>query len=425
MANMDVKAFSKKIMPKMNKIQKSKVVNGIMGGMMGAMPVTMLGAFASLFLNLPIAAWKSFIASTGIATALNISIVFSTNFLAVIFVFTIAGSYAKQYKEDGIIPGILAAVCFFIMTPFTTGKGAYGPSYSLSFDWLGATGIFSAIIIALITTRIYVYIKQKGWTIKMPASVPPIVSNSFSALIPGFAVMILALIVSTIFKETSFKSIHAFIYGFIQTPLQGFGGNIVSITVLLMFAQILWWFGVHGSMVVLSIIMPIMMAMDAAQLTAYSAGKPLPNITGFAFINTYTVSGGMIGFAILMLFAKSKQYKTLGKLSALPSFFGITEPLVFGTPMVFNIRFAIPFIVMNVITPIIAYALTVIGIVPRLAGIGTAAGTPVLLSGLMQGSWRIAALQFIFIILSVVVWYPFFKKADREAYEIEQKAETK
>lgn len=421
MSKFDSQALSKKIAPTLNKIQKSKLANGISGGMMVAMPVTLFGAFASLFLNLPITAWKSFIAVTGIAYALNVAIVFSTNFLAVIFGVTIAGSYAKQYKEEALVPALLALVCFFIVTPFTTNKGVT----TITMQWLGAPGIFSAIIISLVSTRIYVYIKQKGFTIKMPASVPPVVSSSFSSLIPGFATLIVFLIVSAVFAATPFKTMHQFIYTFVQTPLQGVGGNIVSIVIVWTFAQVLWFFGIHGTLVIYSVMLPILTAMDAAQLTAYSAGQALPNITGRAFISTYTMSGSAIGFALLMLFAsKSKQYKTLGKLSAVPALFGISEPLVFGTPLVFNFKFAIPFIFMNGINITIAYILTYIGIVPRVAGMAPMSGMPIIFSGLMEGSWKIAVLQVALVCLSTIVWYPFFRKADREAYEIEQKAEV-
>ncbi len=116
MANFDAKAISKKIAPVLNKVQKSKLANGITGGMMIALPVTLFGSFASLFQNLPIPAWKAFLASSGIAGLLNTGILFTTNFLAVVFVLTIAGSYAKQYKEDSIIASLLSAVCFFIIT---------------------------------------------------------------------------------------------------------------------------------------------------------------------------------------------------------------------------------------------------------------------------------------------------------------------
>ena len=421
MSKLNANDISKKIAPFLNKIQKSKLANGVSGGMMVAMPITLLGAFASLFLNLQIPAWKSFIAFSGIAHALNVAILFSTNFLAVVFVVTIAGSYAKQYKEDPMVPSLIALVCFFIVTPFTTNNRVT----TITMQWLGATGIFSAIIIGLVSTRIYIYIKRKGFTIKMPASVPPVVASSFSSLIPGFAAIIVFLIVSTVFSATHFETMHQFIYTFIQTPLQGVGGNIVSIIILWTFAQLLWFFGIHGTMVIYSVVLPIFTAMDAMQLSAYAAGQALPNITGRAFVSTYTVSGSAIGFAILMLFvAKSKQYKTLGKITTLPAIFGISEPLVFGTPLVFNFKFFIPFVFLNGINLTIAYVLTVIGIVPRVAGISPMSGMPIIFSGLMEGSWKIAVLQVALVLLSMLVWYPFFKKADNEAYKTEQKAEA-
>ncbi len=425
MANFDAKAISKKVAPVLNKVQKSKLANGITGGMMIALPVTLFGSFASLFQNLPIPAWKAFLASSGIAGLLNTGILFTTNFLAVVFVLTISGSYAKQYKEDSIIASLLSAVCFFIITPTAVNKVNEVNVTSIPVEWLGAKGIFSAIIISIVATRLYVYIKQAGWTIKMPSSVPPVVSSSFSSLIPGLLVITLFLAVAGGFAATPFKTMHGFIYSFVQTPLQGVGGNIISIIILWTFSQILWWFGIHGTLVIYSVVLPIFTAMDAAQLAAYAAGEPLPYITGRAFISTYTMSASAIGFALLMLFfAKSKQYKTLGKLSAVPSLFGISEPLVFGTPMVFNVRFAVPFLFMNAISLTIAYSLTAIGLVPRVAGMTPMSGMPIIFTGLMEGSWKIAVLQVVLVLLQMVVWYPFFKKADKEAHEIEMKAEA-
>lgn len=418
MLKSDAKSISKKLAPTLNKIQKSKIANGISGGMMAAMPVTLFGAFSALFLNLQIPVWKEFIAATGIANALNVGITFSTNFLAVLFVLTIASSYAKQYKEDGAVPALLALVCFFIVTPFTTENRVT----TINMQWLGATGIFSAMIISLVSTRIYIYIKQKGFTIKMPSTVPPVVSNSFSSLIPGFISIIVFLIVSAVFSTTSFGTMHQFIYSFVQTPLQGVGGNIVSIVILWTFAQILWFFGIHGTLVIYSVMMPILSAMDAAQVSAFAAGEVLPNITGRAFISTYSMSGSAIGFTLLMFFAaKSKQYKTLGKLTTIPALFGISEPLVFGTPLVFNFKFFVPFVFMNGVSLTIAYFLTYIGIIPRVSGIAPISGTPIVFTGLMGGSWKIAALQVVLVLVSIVVWYPFFKKADKEACELELK----
>ncbi len=421
MSKLDVKDITDKIFPILNKIQESKLANGISGGMMVAMPILLLGAFASLFLNLPIPTWKDFLSNTGTANVLKLAVLFSTNFLAVVFAVTIGGNYAKQYEEDGIVPALIALICFFIVTPFViTDKGVP----TIPMQWLGATGIFSSIIISLVSTRLYIYLKQKGFTIKMPESVPPVVSSGFSSLLPGFASIIVFLIVSAVFAVTPFQSMHQFIYTFLQTPLQNVGGNIVSIVIIWTFAQILWFIGIHGTMVIYSVILPIFTAMDAAQLAAYSAGQALPNITGRSFISTYTMSASAIGFTLLMFFAaKSKQYKTLGKLTTIPALFGISEPLVFGTPLVFNFKFAIPFIFMNGINLIIAYVLTYVGIVPRVAGVTPVSGMPIIFSGLMEGSWKIAVLQVVLVGLQVIVWYPFFRRADRKAYQLEQNGE--
>ncbi|MNN56225.1 Lichenan permease IIC component [compost metagenome] len=71
----------------------------------------------------------------------------------------------------------------------------------------------------------------------------------------------------------------------------------------------------------------------------------------------------------------------------------------------------------------IAIILTALGIVPKLRGIGTPLGTPLIVSGFIEGGWRVALLQGLLIILSFVIFYPFFKKADNEAYEQEVSAE--
>lgn len=219
---------------------------------------------------------------------------------------------------------------------------------------------------------------------------------------------------------------HQFIYTFLQIPLQGMGGNIVSIILLWTLAQLLWFVGIHGTMVIYSVVLPIFTAMDAMQLAAYSAGESLPNITGRAFVSTYTMSGSAIGLTLLMLFfARSQQYKTLGKLTTVPALFGISEPLVFGTPMVFNFRFAIPFIFMNAISLVIAYGATYIGLVPRVAGITPITGVPIILSGIMEGSWKIAVLQVVLVAVQLIIWYPFFKKADRASYRLEKEGTGK
>lgn len=406
----------KKVQPVVNKISNNRYLKAMMGGMMVAMPATIIGAAATLIKSLPIKPYQSFITAHGIDKILQLPVTFTTNIIALIFLVCIAYSLAESFEVKGIGVSVIALVSFLLVTPIQAAKNAWGQDTAvLPMDWLGSAGIFSAMLIAFVTARLYVYIVNKGWTIKMPEAVPPFIKESFASLIPGVIIASIFLVISAIFANTPFKCVHALIYGLLQLPLQHIGGSFGALIIVAIVSQVLWLFGIHGSMVTLSVMMPIWMALDTAQLSAYSAGKPLPNILGMNFFMIYTFGGTALGLAILMLRAKSERFKTLGRLSIVPAIFGITEPIIFGTPLIMNPIFAIPFVFGNVISLILAYVATLSGIIPRLTGIGAPTGTPIVLQGLIAGDWRNAVFQLVLVVIWVGLWYPFFKMADNRA----------
>ncbi|MBO0452854.1 PTS sugar transporter subunit IIC [Enterococcus sp. MJM16] len=115
-----------------------------------------------------------------------------------------------------------------------------------------------------------------------------------------------------------------------------------------------------------------------------------------------------------------KQYKTIGKLGIIPSLCGINEPIMFGVPVVLNPHFVIPLIVTPTITFFLGYLLTLVGILPRLTGIGAPLGTPIIIQGFMIGGWKIALYQVVATVISYFMYLPFFKQADKEAASEEQ-----
>jgi PTS system cellobiose-specific IIC component len=262
-----------------------------------------------------------------------------------------------------------------------------------------------------------------GIVIKVPDSVPEFVAKSFSSLIPGIVILTVFSIISAVFSVTSYGSIHVLIYTFLQAPLTSLGSGVGSIIIVAVLSQLLWFLGLHGHAVTLGVVAPIWAAMDAQQLAAFSAGQPLPNITGMAFFWTY-LAGNLLPLAFMLTFmAKSVRYKTLGKVAFVPAIFTIGEPLAYGAPLVMNFVFALPYVLLDGVIMVLAYYLTVAGIIPAVGGVNTPSGTPVLLSGFLQGSWRIAAFQVVALLIRFAVWYPFFKVADNMAVEEERKAE--
>lgn len=405
-----------KLQPLTSLLGQNKYLQSIMKGMMLVLPATIMSSFATLLKIFPIPAYQNFITSNGLAKYFDVPINFTNNFLAVLISFAVAYALATSFEIDPFPAGLISMVAFFIITPYTLGEmGPLGQAYSISNQWLGAQGIFTGMIVAFISTRLFVAIIKKGIVIKVPDSVPEFIAKSFSSLIPGILILTFFSVISAVLSTTSYGSIHALIYQFLQTPLTSLGSGIGSVIIVATIGSFLWFLGLHGHAIVLGVVAPIWSAMDVQQLAAFSSGQPLPNITGFAFFWTY-IAGNLLPLAFMFTFmAKSARYKTLGKVAIVPAIFTIGEPLAYGAPLVMNFVFAIPYILMDGIILGLAYFLTVIEILPPVGGVYTPAGTPVILSGFIQGSWKIALFQAVALVIRFAAWYFFFKLADKIA----------
>lgn len=297
---------------------------------------------------------------------------------------------------------------------------------ALATTYLGAKGLFAAMIIALLGARIYVFVVKKGWVIKLPDSVPPNVANSFSALIPASFVICLFLILAGFMKSTSYGDFHTMIFNVIQSNLMRFmGNNVFSWLFFNIMTSVLWFFGLHGGNIINSIVNPVYLPLSLENFAAFTAGlTKMPYIfIGTPFTKAFTSGGvgSMFALAILMtFFAKSKQFKLLGKLSLPTTLFFINEPLLFGIPIVLNPLFLIPLLVTTPILGILTYFVMSIGIVPTPHGIQLPWTTPPVLHGFLQGGWVLALWELLMVLGAMAIWYPFFKMGDKKALDEEK-----
>ena len=63
------------------------------------------------------------------------------------------------------------------------------------------------------------------------------------------------------------------IYTIIQTPLQSLTGNLPAFIIIILIAQLLWFFGIHGSMTVLPILFPIWLSYIEITQQPWLQGK--------------------------------------------------------------------------------------------------------------------------------------------------------
>lgn len=413
--------FFNRITPALNKVGENKYLQTIMAAMLEILGPIIIGSFAVLG-----SVYASRYNLTSITDALNVVSTITINSIALYLAFLIAKHLVPYFikGDDGASAGIISLMAFLILTPLGDIKDGKNVVTAIPTTWLSAQGVFSAMIVGLLVARAYVYMKQHNWTIKMPEGVPPMVSNSFANLIPAVVIGAVAAVINYLFAMTSWGSFHQMIFSIIQTPLKNIGGSIWAMILVTLLMQLLWFFGIHGTNVINPIVMPIWMAMDLQNLSAYKAGQPVPNIIGLAFFNVVTWSGTALGLVLLMIFVgKSKRYKELGRLAVVPALFGITEPTIFGTPLVLNFNFAVPFITNNTVAIIISYLAIKLGWVARFTGVQTVFGLPLGVFATVGGHASIIVLQVLIqLVLSPILWYPWFKHADKLALQDEQQA---
>ena len=412
------------------KFGNSRYLKAISSGFIAIMAATIVGSMFTLIGNLPIEAWTDWLAETGISKFLALPGQCTTDLIAVYASFFIAYHLASSFDEQGAGTGagLACLVSFFVITGRTTFFGeasAEAASVSaIATDYLGAKGLFAAMIIALIGARIYIAVVKAGWVIKLPDSVPPNVANSFSSLIPAAIVVTFWLIVAALCSFTSYGSLHNMVFTIIQSNLMRFmGDNLISFTFFQFMTNLLWFFGLHGGNIVGSITNPIYTPLSLENLAAFEAGEEtMPYIISGAFGKTFIFGGvgSMFGLAILMcFFSKSQQYKTLGKLSLPTTFFFINEPLLFGIPIVLNPLFFIPLMLITPLLGVVSYFVMKIGIVPIPHGVQIPWTTPPVIDGFLQGGFGLAVWELIMVLASIVLWYPFFKLGDKKALEEE------
>lgn len=408
-----------KLMPIGMKLGNNRYLKAINKSFMIILPLTIFGSIFTLISSFPVTAWTNWLNETGLAAWLALPSKFTIDLISLYTVVSLGYAFTKEEGYDGFAGGLTALVSFIIVTPLLqiiTNQDKIVTA--LGFDWLGARGLFVAMIIGCISSLLFIFFNKKGWIIKMPEGVPPMVEKSFSSLIPMFLVGSIFLVIAYLFSLTSYGSLHSLIYTFIASPLQKVGGSFGGMIVFTLALHILWFFGIHGGNIVNSISNTFLLPLALENLAVYQAGGAPEFIYTTAFKNTYQFGGaGMtISLCVLMIFvAKSQRYKALGKLALPANIFYINEPIIFGTPMVLNPTLIIPFILAPLITQMLAYGLTVIGVLPVLIGYQIPWSMPPIISGFIQGGWQVALYQVFCLFLTFAIYYPFFKVVDKQA----------
>lgn len=416
-----------KLAPLGERISKQRHLKALREGFMLAMPLILIGSIFVLIASFPIPAYTNWLAKTGLGPILNTISNNSFGLIALFTAFGVAYRLAESYKVDGLGAGALSVASMLLLTPPLVLKQGAAVTQGIPYGALGGQGLFTAIVVGFITAEIYRWFIQKNFVIKMPDSVPKVVGQSFMALVPGTVILIFFELVNLGVKACGIASFNALLATIIGKPLSLIGDSLIGTFVAIFLNSLFWFCGVNGGQVVNTVMQPIWLQFtDANRVALQHGAATLPHIITQPFIDLFVYMGGggaTIGLAIcLMFFSKSKEYKTLGRVSGIPALFNINTAILFGFPTVLNPIMLIPFILNPIINAAVTYAAMAWHIIPYTTGVTLPWTTPPIIGGFLAtgGSIASAILQAVLVLISILIYYPFFKSADNARLKVEQ-----
>ncbi len=289
---------------------------------------------------------------------------------------------------------------------------------NLNWAYLNATSLFTGLVIALISAEIFSRLSRADkLRIKMPEGVPPAVGKSFAALIPSLLTLIIVVGIASVINAYAVKNILDIINQAIVSPLKEASGSFGFGLVVVLLTHVFWMFGIHGANIFEGILQTFNTSAVANNLDLGGQGAGI-QIFNKSFADAFVYMGGAgicLGLVIaLLMVGKSKQNRMTGKVCLAPALFNINEPVLFGLPIVLNPVFAIPFILGPVLCMSIAYVATAIGFLPAVQYVIPWTMPPIF-SGLMATgwAWQAVVIQLINLAISVLIYIPFVKIADR------------
>lgn len=407
------------------KMQANKVCNAITGGMMGVMSMILAGAvFMVIATLLNLAGIVQ--TSDAIYQWLNTPYNMTMNILSVAVAFSVGYAYSKNLELGGTMAnGIVTMVLFLLvaapMQTVTLAGDEAATMTVLDTSFLGGTGLFTALIMPIISVRIIKFCQDKHITLRMPDSVPQFLQDSFAALVPLVINIVLWHGLNTLCEMAFTVTLPAAIMGLLAAPLAALV-NGPAIILLVIICMLLWSVGIHGTGVVYTVLLPVIIQATAAnaELVAANQAPVFAPVFLFGVIATCGGTGNMLPLAIMCTRAKSEQLRAVGKAGLVPAIFNISEPMAFGVPVMYNPLIAIPFVINVVITVLIVWVFYAIGFF-QAPYILILTALPIFLANFANSmAWQNLLIVPIAFVVGWLVYYPFFKMYDKQLLEQEQ-----
>jgi lactose/cellobiose-specific phosphotransferase system IIC component len=389
-------------------------------GLVGMMPLMIIGSFAVLVNNIPLDFFQNFMLRTFGADWKNVASWISggtTRIMSIGVLLSISYSIAKtktSVRTGQLDPLLAILVSLGCLVTFTNTDGDV-----LSFTQVGPMGLFLAVFVSAASTNLFFFFyKHKIFRVRLfTDAADTMLVQAIGGLEPAIWTFLVFAFIRLGFSLFGAADLHVFVYSLLRGVFDSLQSSLGS-ALLFVFATHLFWFcGLHGNNVLEHVAQNLWAPKLAENIAALQAGGVPQEIFPKQFFDVYVFLGGSGAtfclIAALLLVSLKINTSKLAKISIPLALFNINETLIYGIPIVFNPFYLIPFLLLPVVLALTAYAATVMGLVPVITRdvIWT---TPMIVGGYVAtASWKGAALQIVNFLIGTAVYYPFVKMSVR------------
>ena len=393
-------------------------VRAIVNGMVAALPVTMVGSiFLVVYLfcsdggltqHALIPFLKPWAADLALVNSLSMGI------MAIYIMIAFGAEYAEIKGFNKTTGAVGAFFAFMLLNYNAVGQLAKTGASAFESTYWGGAGLITAMIAGAIAINIIDFCYKKNIVIKLPDSVPPAISDSFSAIIPYFFITLVCWGIRTLAGINIPSAV-----GEILMPLIGNADNVFVYSFQQFMSALLWICGLHGDNITgafTNVFLNQWLAENNAAYMAHTAVKDLPYVwtPNLCRLSQWVSSCWPILVYMFMSSKKLPHLKPLGLICLPPAVFCIIEPIMFGLPVVMNGFLLIPFILTHTLTGALTYWLTKIGFVGKMyMSLPWATPSPIL--GYLSAGGSIGGFIVVFInfAIGMVIFYPFWKAYEK------------
>ena len=305
------------------------------------------------------------------------------------------GVWNMGAEKAGYIPGLVGLAAWLSVTNTShLVEGAKDPFTGIAANELGATGLFTGMIIGVLAVELFCFFeKQDALKIKMPEQVPPGVARAFEVLVPATLTLIVTACIGSACYNLTGLYLNDVIKNGIQGPLGAVGATIPGVIIIYLVIMLFWLVGIHGNNMLSAVKEALFTPLALENVEAFNKHQTPKNIINMYALQMWGEFGGSgvtIGLVIaIMIFGKREDNKAIATL----------------------------------ITIIIGYVLTVIGFCP-VACLTVPWTTPPIVFGFLACGANVmgAVTQAILIVVSTVIYTPFL--ISYEKYQNKQAAEA-